>query len=955
MFSLRLLSTLFLFFSQNQRVTPYSFEKCEVHEVLGNRTKVLCYNRNLKNVPAHLPGKVDALDLSENKIRSLWRTDFRNLGHLQVLNISQNKIEHIEGGAFIHTSYLEFLNLTANRLTLLSSSMFDGLTNLTVLMLGSNQILKIEPYAFAHLEKLKVIDLSSNRLYTMNAMHAVFKVESLQELHIKDNDLQNFSTKQIISVPEQLRELDASHNPISLIDVTTSVLQSLSSLDLSFSIPNISIVWLIQDPCFLKGLKTLFLGGIAMKPPAISEVLQMINCTWLEAIHLNQLHLTETDGLIEQVCLRHGNVETLNLQHNSFTSVNEGAFENCTHLRSLNMAFNKLKVLPMTLFLSLHSLKLLSLANNKFTMVPNATSNMPSLECLDLSFNKIYRILPGDFAHLNNLKSLYATGNRISHVHSDIFGNLHSLQELNLEINLLTEINEPFPGSLKNLETLILRQNKLDSIKKDVFKNLTSLLVLNLADNQITAIEPGAFEGLSNLQSLVLGSNKITKDTFQEGLFQGLSSLVDLDLFNNYISYKSSKMLANPPFKLLKVLNKFNINSQRHNGLENFPVNFLQGLDSIVQIHAGNLAISFLDPKTFKYTPTLEELDLSDNSLNNVSNMLFWPVPNLRELHLNKNGLNSLSFVSHGNLSKLTLFRGAENQIDVITKEQIRALPALRFLDLRENTFACSCSNEMFLNWSLKDPKTQVLHFYQYICASPSTQKGQKLWTFETSSCIIDYGFILYITNTSAAILLMLVCFIYQWRLHMIYSYHLLLAYFIDKREKRKERVMGYAYDAFLSYNTHNEEWVINDLLPVLENQYHWKLCLHHRDFEPGRSILENIVDNIYMSRKTICIISRHYLESEWCSKEIQVASFRLFDENKDVLILIFLEDIPSEYLSPYHRMRKLIKKKTYLKWPQDEKEVALFWQKLDMAMKTGEGKEEEHPILPRFASDEVP
>uniref|UniRef100_A0A670JE25 non-specific serine/threonine protein kinase n=1 Tax=Podarcis muralis TaxID=64176 RepID=A0A670JE25_PODMU len=175
MFSLRLLSTLFLFFSQNQRVTPYSFEKCEVHEVLGNRTKVLCYNRNLKNVPAHLPGKVDALDLSENKIRSLWRTDFRNLGHLQVLNISQNKIEHIEGGAFIHTSYLEFLNLTANRLTLLSSSMFDGLTNLTVLMLGSNQILKIEPYAFAHLEKLKEVAV---KLESQKARHPQLLYES---------------------------------------------------------------------------------------------------------------------------------------------------------------------------------------------------------------------------------------------------------------------------------------------------------------------------------------------------------------------------------------------------------------------------------------------------------------------------------------------------------------------------------------------------------------------------------------------------------------------------------------------------------------------------------------------------------------------------------------------------------------------------------------------------------
>ncbi|ETE72216.1 Toll-like receptor 13, partial [Ophiophagus hannah] len=175
------------------------------------------------------------------------------------------------------------------------------------------------------------------------------------------------------------------------------------------------------------------------------------------------------------------------------------------------------------------------------------------------------------------------------------------------------------------------------------------------------------------------------------------------------------------------------------------------------------------------------------------------------------------------------------------------------------------------------------------------------------------------------------------------------------KKQKRKGQGTGYDYDAFLSYNTHDEKWVVDDLLPVLEKQYSWKVCLHHRDFEPGRSILENIVDNIYASRKTICIISHHYLESEWCSKEIQVASFRIFDDHKDVLVLIFLEDIPAEYLSPYHKMRKLLKTKTYLKWPEDEREIPLFWHKLNMAMKTGDGKEYENPVLAGFVPDEIP
>uniref|UniRef100_A0A7M4FVI4 Toll-like receptor 13 n=1 Tax=Crocodylus porosus TaxID=8502 RepID=A0A7M4FVI4_CROPO len=881
MFLLGLLPVL-LFFSQDLQVAPYSYENCLVHGNLGGRMKMLCYQRNLSQVPAHLPSNIKSLDLSENQIARLRQNDFKNMSLLQMLNVSQNQINVIEEGTFIHTGSLDFLNLSSNQLRNLSSSTFDGLVNLTVLLLRKNNIDRIELSTFDHLIKLKVIDLTSNKLHFVKALHAVFKVNSLEMLQISENNITNFTTKDIVYVPVKLHELDVSHNPISFIDVTTDALHSLVSLNLSFSGKHNHVTWLIQDPCLLKG------------------------CSLLEDIHLNDLNLTDSDTLIEEVCLWQQHVKALNLQGNRFKNIRATVFENCTQLKYLDMTHNKLQVIPSTSFQFLNALEFLFLANNNFSEVPTVTSNITSLKSLDLSFNQIQKITPSDFAGLKNLQFLNLTGNLITKINSELFQDLDNLLELNLGMNILLEISQPFSDNLWKLEKINLKRNKMNCIKKGTFRNLTSLQFLNLVDNQISTIEPGAFEGLSSLLTLLLGSNRITRNTFQ-----------------------------------------------RHLGLQNFPSNFLQGLESLVSIHAGNLDISFLHPDTFSYTPGLQELDLSNNLISPINLDLFQPIANLTELHLNKVGLQSLSFVLHFNFSKLAVLRVATNELDVIKPNHIAALPFLTFLDLRHNPFTCSCNNKAFLNWSLNSLKTQVIYLYEYTCAFPPSSKGDKLWTFDFSSCTANLDFILFITNSTLVILLMIVCLFYHWRWQGVYAYHLLLAYIYDNRHKRKRQHKKYNYDAFVSYNTEDEKWVINDLLPKLEDEYHWKLCLHHRDFEPGRAILDNIVDNIYGSRKTICVITRHYLESEWCSKEIQVASFRLFDEHEDVLVLIFLEDIPAGYLSPYHRMRKLVKKKTYLAWPQEKEKIPLFWLKLHMALKTSEGKVDEDPILSVIVPDE--
>lgn len=51
------------------------------------------------------------------------------------------------------------------------------------------------------------------------------------------------------------------------------------------------------------------------------------------------------------------------------------------------------------------------------------------------------------------------------------------------------------------------------------------------------------------------------------------------------------------------------------------------------------------------------------------------------------------------------------------------------------------------------------------------------------------------------------------------------------------------------------------------------------------------------------------------------------------MLILIFLEDIPTSQLSPFYRMKKMLKRKTYLSWPRAEGHPEVFWEKLRQAL----------------------
>ena len=81
-------------------------------------------------------------------------------------------------------------------------------------------------------------------------------------------------------------------------------------------------------------------------------------------------------------------------------------------------------------------------------------------------------------------------------------------------------------------------------------------------------------------------------------------------------------------------------------------------------------------------------------------------------------------------------------------------------------------------------------------------------------------------------------------------------------------------FDVFISYDDRDRSWVENWLLPRL-SQKGIHSYTKSKNFEIGRSLLENIEMGIERSRKTILVISPHWLSSEWSHLESLVSQMQ--------------------------------------------------------------------------------
>ncbi|XP_078538847.1 single Ig IL-1-related receptor isoform X1 [Lissotriton helveticus] len=146
----------------------------------------------------------------------------------------------------------------------------------------------------------------------------------------------------------------------------------------------------------------------------------------------------------------------------------------------------------------------------------------------------------------------------------------------------------------------------------------------------------------------------------------------------------------------------------------------------------------------------------------------------------------------------------------------------------------------------------------------------------------------------------------------------------------------GKLYDAYVSYSTASDDKKFANFIlkPHLENRYGYKLFLDDKDILPGSEPSAELIMNISRCRRLIVVLSRAYLEQEWCTSNFREGLWRLMELSKKPTFIVF-ESQYRELSYPAINLLKQYKRAlSFLVWrPGSMTPSSDFWKELCLAM----------------------
>ena len=192
-----------------------------------------------------------------------------------------------------------------------------------------------------------------------------------------------------------------------------------------------------------------------------------------------------------------------------------------TGLEEAHLSLNNLNEFPTkALTRNGNTLKMINLAGNAITMVPDQVGVFNALTELSLNGNQITTISP-EIGRLASLEKLNLANNSISQLPKTI-GYLKNLDELNLSGNQIENVPDAI-GNLFKLEILDLSCNNIKFLPEE-FTYLTRIIELNLGSNSLVAL-PEAIGRLSRVVNINIADNNITQLPASLGYCVGLKQI----------------------------------------------------------------------------------------------------------------------------------------------------------------------------------------------------------------------------------------------------------------------------------------------------------------------------------------------------------------------------------------------------------------------------------------------
>ncbi|XP_069491294.1 toll-like receptor 13 [Ambystoma mexicanum] len=815
----------------------------------------------------------------------------------------------------------------------LDQQVFEGLEKLTRLDLINVLICTgFQQSLFKPLQEVRAMSFSQNLCPHLSALTSMLQsLPSLEALEVRRNGVIAARAMDCLPAGNMSGQLPAVSTAalfprLSTLDVSSNELRKVEENSFC-NFPHLTVFR--ADATMLKVTELLASGIQSIEYLSLNAMLSLGN-------------------LLEDVCkvASRLKVSHLTLTTNLIASLPTEPFQGCSNLLSLDVSNNLLWYFTHDIAMELINLRSLVLSSNRIKTLdicPLVASPhiLLNLTHLDLSENRITGIASGHLSCLANLVTLDLSRNHLVSLEMGTFAGLDKLQSLHLDFNKLFILENFYFDHLDNLRVIGLGGNLLKSDNSSL-KGRSKLQRVSLSFEGHTRIEIAQEE----LTSLTLeGPNIVIEYT------QNQSSLNALYIRSPeiYIRFcdrrpfqfvKQLHLLGNHMFRLLPLIYADSLALQYFTRVEHLYYSSSAVMPFYKAASPLNGSLPHLRYLRLLHLKNLQ-VDLEKGFL--TADKLFRNLTGLRTLILEDSGIEDFTATMFADLVSLELLIVKSQPVKTLQDGLLDHTEMLRYVYLHGVTLDCFCEHVWIGDWLTLHPQVRVPKLGIQVC-SLEVQKLNYL-NFLEKDCIFQTGYIVFLGTFFFHASFLLTALLY----HRVRWYFLYLFYMLRTWWNYRGRQHGhkqYEFDLFVSYSTYDEPWVVGELLPNLEEKGppFFKVCLHGRDFEVGKDIMDNIMDSIYRSRWTVCLISRHYLRSHWCSLEVRMATYRLLAERKDLLVMVFLEKVSMKHLSRYHQLAKLVKTKTYLEWEQDVSQQPLFWARLRQAI--GEDGEEPRDVI---------
>ena len=602
-------------------------------------------------------------------------------------------------------------------------------------------------------------------------------------------------------------------------------------------------------------------------------------------------------------------------------------------LETMNLAFNKLSQFPPCFMEQGRApIDYLSLSHNRISDISAIVEKpesvpIPSIKIINLSHNNIGSL--ESLRSMDGLRVLDLSYNSIKEVSNDAFINLEHIEQIYLENNLI-HVVRPYAFTMNTkLSLLDLENNKVTEMSQEQLPTaLTGLpLSVNLKNNALpyTPFKNCARGNFYNpMIEVSMSANPLVCDC----------KMIEFDQCTRWLDkLGTSNVSSRSVFKDIEDLTC--ASPKETAGKKVTGMNFLRSC-IVVDNCPNKCSCQLENTNTLLVNCTARRLLEMPDSLPVV------PYAAVK-LHLSHNPLQMLSYRSY--LQDITELRADNCLLTTVTPAAIAALQNIKVLTLHNNLLQKLPSSTK--NITLNRATNVTLHNNRWECSCESlwlprwlSKHKSALWMPGKIVCNylrkpvedlseIDLNcsasayldtFLAVSLVLSSLISTLVIVFCYRTEINVLLYSKL----GIRLGSNFSYGDLFHPYDAFVSYSQDNYKWVVDTLVPHLENgDSKYRLCLHYRDFPPGESVVENIPWAIRLSRCSILVLSKDFLKKEWCIMEVRSAFQRmLLVSNR--LIIIATDDISPADLTP--DLQAYMNTHDYLRAGEP-----CFWEKLEM------------------------